>query len=74
MVKAASTSGFFPITFTRTVEPIETGTKVSVIIEGDAVGFFKLAEPLLARIVQRTVDLDYRSLKRTLEAQEVTGK
>lgn len=49
------------------VEPIEGGTKVTAIIEGDAGGFFKLAEPLLARMVQRSVDSDYQKLKGLLE-------
>jgi uncharacterized membrane protein len=67
MVKATSTAGSFPITFTRIVEPDGTGTKASAIIEGDASGFFKLAEPLLKRMVQKSVDGDYRNLKRILE-------
>ena len=47
LVKATSTSGSFPITFTRTVEPGSGNTQVRAIIEGDASGFFKLAEPLM---------------------------
>ena len=63
LVKATSTSGSFPITFTRIVEPVDNGTQVSAIVEGDATGFFKLAQPLLARMVQRSVDADYANLK-----------
>lgn len=70
LVKAASTSGSFPITFTRMVEPESEGARVKAIIEGDASGFFKLAEPLLAVMVKRSVDKDYRNLKRVLEADE----
>ena len=70
MVKATSTTGSFPITFTRMVETLERGTRVSAIIEGDAAGFYKLAKPLLKRFVQRSVDTDYRRLKEILEAQE----
>ena len=69
-VKASSTSGSFPITFTRIVEPSKEGSEVTATIEGDASGFFKLAEPLLARMVQRSVDSDYRNLKRILEKGE----
>lgn len=69
LVKATSTSGSFPITFTRVVEPIDGGTLVTAIIEGDASGFFKLAEPLLARMVQRSVNADYANLKYILETQ-----
>jgi uncharacterized membrane protein len=45
MVKASSTSGSFPITFTR------------------------MAEPLLAPMVQRSVNADYANLKHILETQ-----
>ena len=69
LIKATSTSGSFPITFTRIVEPVDHGTKVSAIVEGDAAGFFKLAQPLLARMVQRSVDADYTNLKDILETQ-----
>ncbi len=67
MIKASSTAGSFPITFTRMVEAAGDGAQVSAVIEGDASGFFKLAEPLLARMVQRSVEADYRNLKRLLE-------
>jgi uncharacterized membrane protein len=67
MVKAASTSGSFPITFTRMVKAQDNGTLVSAVIEGDASGFFKLAQPLMRRMVQKSVDEDYRNLKRILE-------
>jgi len=69
-VKASSTSGSFPITFTRLVKPIDGGTEVQAIIEGDATGFFKLAQPLLGRMVQRSVDSDYKNLKRIMESGE----
>lgn len=62
MIRASSTAGSFPITFTRIVEPDGDGSRVSAIISGDASGFFKLAEPLLRPLVQRSVDRDYRAL------------
>ena len=67
MVKASTTSGSFPITFTRIVEPSGEGAAVKAIVEGDSSGFFKLAEPLMARMVQRSVDSDYQNLKRIME-------
>lgn len=63
MIRASSTASSFPITFTRMVEPIESGTKVTAIITGDASGFFKIAEPILRRVVQRSVDGDYQNLR-----------
>lgn len=68
MVKATTISGSFPITFTRTVEPAEGGSQVAAVIEGDSSGFFKLAEPILTRLVQSSVDRDYAKLKEVLEA------
>lgn len=70
LVKGRSTTGSFPITFTRSVEFGQGGTKVTAVIEGDASGFFRLAEPILSRIVQRQVTADYRNLKDHLESQE----
>ena len=56
----------FPITVTRSVEPDgEGGSRVRAEISGDATGFFRIARPLLARMVQRSVDRDYRVLKET---------
>ena len=69
-VKASSTSGSFPITFTRMVEPSDEGSEVTAIIEGDASGFFRLAEPLLKVMVKNSVDSDYQNLKRILERGE----
>lgn len=62
MIRASSTGGSFPITFTRIVERSGEGTKVTAVIAGDASGFFKIAEPILRRMVQRSVDGDYRAL------------
>lgn len=69
-VKITSSSGTFPITVTRFVEPDgdgDGGTRVSAIVEGDASGVYRLAEPLLRSIVQRSVQGDYERLKRVLE-------
>lgn len=69
MVKASSTSGSFPITFTRMVAPSDGGAQVTAIIEGDASGFFKLAEPLLKVMVKNSFETDYQNLKRILESR-----
>jgi uncharacterized membrane protein len=67
-IKARSTSGSFPIQFMRSVEPAEGGTKVHAVIEGDASGFFKLAEPILSRMTQKQIEADYATLKDLLES------
>jgi uncharacterized membrane protein len=69
-VKITSTSGTFPITVTRMVEPDgDSGSHVRAIIEGDASGVYRLAEPILARMVQRSVQGDYLRLKSVLEGE-----
>jgi len=70
-IKGRRTSGSFLITFTRTVEPAAEGTRVRDLIEGEAGGFFKLAEPFLNRMVQRQVNADYSNLKSLLESDAV---
>ena len=68
MVKAATTSSSFPITFTRRVEPVEGRTRVTAVIEGDSSGFFRIAEPLMRWMVNRSINNDYARLKQLLEA------
>jgi hypothetical protein len=69
LIKISTTSGSFPITVTRTVESVADGTLVHASVEGDATGFFKIAEPLMRRMVQRSVNQDYEQLKTLLEAR-----
>jgi hypothetical protein len=68
-MRITSTSGPFPITETRTVQPLGEGrAHVAAIVEGDAGGFFRIAGPLLRALVARSVRGDYARLKRLLEA------
>ena len=62
-------SGPVPIAGSYSFESVEGGTKVNFTAEGDAGGFFKLAEPILARMVRRQVETDFGNLKDLLEAQ-----
>lgn len=67
-IKITSTSGTFPITVTRMVElDGKGGSLVSALVEGDPSGVYRLAEPVLARIVRRSVQGDYDRLKTVLE-------
>jgi hypothetical protein len=67
LIKIKSTSSSFPIQVTRSVEPVGTGTNVYALVEGDARHFFKLAQPILKKVVERSVYGDYRRLKEILE-------
>ncbi len=66
---AKSTGG--PISFEQTVtyEPVDGGARLTTTVEGDAKGFFKLADPILARMVKRLTEADLGNLKDLLEAR-----
>jgi hypothetical protein len=67
-ITIASTSGSFPITVRRSVEPIDDATsRVTAAISGEPGRFFRLAGPLLRRLAQRSVDADYDRLVGMLE-------
>ncbi len=65
-----SVQSTFPITVTRTVEPLDDDrSRVSAVIEGGPDGIMGLLAPLMKRMAQRTVRGDYRRLKSLLERQ-----
>ncbi|MEM7030219.1 MAG: SRPBCC family protein [Chloroflexota bacterium] len=69
MVKFVSTESTFPLRILRAVEPIDGGTHVHAVIEGEPTGFFfKLLGPLLDRMVSSSINRDYARLKTLLEA------
>ena len=64
-----TTSGSIPVEFSMTVSPANGGSKFTIRAEADATGFFKLAEPLVARTLNRQQDANLANLKDVLEAQ-----
>ena len=64
------TSGPVPFHVEQTVEPEGTGSRVSVTIEGEPGGFFKLADPLVERAVRRELEGNFATLKDILEARD----
>ena len=64
-----TTSGPIQVTLSTTFETVEGGTRVSIVSEGETGGFFKLAEPIVTRIIERQFKTDLSSLKDILEAQ-----
>ena len=64
-----TTSGPIPYMNSATLEPVEEGTKVTLVAEYEVGGYFKLAEPILARMAQRQAETDYANLKDLVEAQ-----
>lgn len=66
-----SIRGSFPIRGIYTFDEVAEGTAVNFMLEGDPAGFLKLAEPLLARMLQRQWDTNLANLKDVLETAEV---
>lgn len=64
-----SIRGSFPISGVYTFEPHGESTTVTFDLEGEPGGFFRLAEPLLSRMLQRQWDANLGNLKDILEAE-----
>lgn len=68
-VTFTSESGTFPLTVTRTVEPLGAGrSRFTEHVRGEPGGFFRIAEPLLRPLVKATIKRDFPRLKALLEA------
>ena len=63
--------GPFPLQARYTLEPAGNGTQLTLVIEGEPGGFFKLAEPLVVSLAKRSYEADLNNLKEMLEAQAV---
>lgn len=69
MITISSREGSsFPLTVTRRVDPMGEGRcRVTETVQSDPGGFYRLARPLLFRMVERNITRDYRTLKQLLE-------
>lgn len=60
-----------PTTVTRTVDPLsESRCRVTVDLTARPRGFRRLIKPLLVRMVRKSIEADYRRLKRLLEEDD----
>jgi uncharacterized protein YndB with AHSA1/START domain len=66
-----STSGPFPVQNRVTYEPIDGGTRVTFTSVAEPGGFFKLAEPVLVRMIKRQFEADFANLKDLMESHAV---
>ncbi|MFQ5594038.1 MAG: SRPBCC family protein [Anaerolineae bacterium] len=64
-----STSGPVASKDNYTFESVAGGTKVTRVAEAETGGFFRLAEPLAVRMMQRQFKTNFAHLKDLLEAQ-----
>ena len=62
-------SGPVPFSVQHTLEPHDGGTRLAFAGEGEPGGFFKLAEPIVARTAERQFKSDFATLKDVLEAR-----
>jgi uncharacterized protein YndB with AHSA1/START domain len=63
------TEGPFPLEAHYTLESANGSTRVTLVIQGEPGGFFKLAEPLVVSMAKRSYKADLHNLKEMLEAQ-----
>lgn len=61
-------SGPVPFSGRYSFEPVDGGTRMTFSFETDASGFFKLAEPVMARMIRREIESNSGHLKDLLEA------
>ena len=60
-------SGPVPFSVTQMLEPRDGGTKITFVGEGEPGRFFRVAEPIVARVAERQFKGDYETLKDILE-------
>ena len=60
-------SGPVPVSVTQVLEPRNGGTRIMFVGEGEPGGFFRLAEPVVARVAERQFKNDFETLKDILE-------
>ena len=63
----------FAMTVTYEFADADGGTRMLVHAEGDAGGFYRLAGPLLSRMVRRSIAADLGRLKAAVEHRRSTG-
>ena len=63
-----TSSGPVQFEVTNTLSTAERGTHISAVLEGEPGGFFRVAEPLVARAVARELRNNLETLKDVLEA------
>jgi len=66
-MKQKATVGPLSLEETHILEPVEGGTRYTFIREGEAQGFFRLADAIVVRIMQRDMEGDVARLKDILE-------
>ena len=68
-IRIESTSGPLQLDIVRSVEPNGTdASTVSAVIRGDSSGLFRIADPIMKFMVNRSVQADYKRLEQLLNS------
>lgn len=60
----------FPVTVTRTVDSLgESRCRITVVLTGHPRGFRRVVQPYVGSVVRKSIESDYRRLKRHLESE-----
>ncbi len=60
-------SGPFYLEIDTTLEPVDTGTRVTSLYRGESRGFFKFAEPLVVRMTKKQFETAAENLRTLME-------
>jgi carbon monoxide dehydrogenase subunit G len=71
MVSIKTISGPIPVEVTHTLKQQENGTLLTQIAQAEFGGFFKLAEGLVGKQVERQIDTDNNTLKLLMESNQL---
>ena len=72
LMQMKSVKGPFPMEVSYRFEEAEEATLARIRVQGEATGFFKIASPIMARSVKKSITNDLRMLKQLLESE--TGR
>jgi uncharacterized membrane protein len=64
--------GPFDMRVTYRFDPAEVGTRAQLRVQGETAGFYRLADPLMARSVRRNLSRDLQNLKQIVERGALT--
>lgn len=74
-IRFSSSSGTFPLTITRTVEPLgDARARFTEHVAGDPSGVYRIAEPILRRLVKRTIQRDFPRLEGAARGASARGE
>ena len=68
LMRMKSIKGPFPMEVTYQFDQADQGTLAHIRVQGEASGFFRIASPMMARSVKKSLNNDLKALKQLLES------